>query len=363
MAGCKLLCLLLTVAVLGATAAKINVNLTDKLVDLVKKKQFDGFVDELQRDDMDVNQPDSKGRLPLIEAVRTKEIKFVDALLQYGAFAKSKDPATGATPLHVAFQQNLPQIARMLLQYGADVNVEDKSGKKAREFAPTKEIRELIAAYDKDGPMAFEDTPGSWTRATKPSTASLSGESTPAEEYWFNTRTGDSRWNTPSSCAWQRVDVQGHPIKYVNAITGQEVHDVPPSLAWVKVRRDTQVMYYNWKVNATQLAVPEEVPKDMLADMDKNINVRWYNEKTGEFAWIDPAYHTVWRELKDEESKKSYFFNVETGESVWELPDAMAWTRVKDDETGDEFFHNRLTLESTWDAPAHMAWVRHDSDL
>lgn len=67
-------------------------------------------MEELQREDMDVNQPDSKGRLPLIEAVRTKEVKLVDALLQYGALAKSKDPATGASPLHVAFQQNLPQV-------------------------------------------------------------------------------------------------------------------------------------------------------------------------------------------------------------------------------------------------------------
>lgn len=60
---------------------------------------------------MDVNQPDSKGRLPLIEAVRIKEPRFVDALLQYGALAKAKDPATGSSPLHVAFQQNMPVVS------------------------------------------------------------------------------------------------------------------------------------------------------------------------------------------------------------------------------------------------------------
>lgn len=27
---------------------------------------------------------------------------------------------------------------------------------------------------------------------------------------------------------------------------------------------------------------------------------RRHNEKTGEFAWIDPAYHTPWRELHDD---------------------------------------------------------------
>lgn len=50
----------------------------------------------------------------------------------------------------------------------------------------------------------------------------------PEEDYWFNAKTGESRWNLPPSCAWQRVDVQGHPIKYINAVTGQEVTTVPP---------------------------------------------------------------------------------------------------------------------------------------
>lgn len=77
------------------------------------QRTFDAFVAELQSADMDVNQPDSTGRLPLVEAVRTKDARFVDALLQYGALAKSKDPASGASPLHVAFQQNLIDVRRV----------------------------------------------------------------------------------------------------------------------------------------------------------------------------------------------------------------------------------------------------------
>ncbi len=77
------------------------------------QRAYDAFVAELQSPDMDVNQPDSTGRLPLVEAVRTKDTRFVDALLQYGALAKSKDPASGASPLHVAFQQNLIDVRRV----------------------------------------------------------------------------------------------------------------------------------------------------------------------------------------------------------------------------------------------------------
>jgi len=38
---------------------------------------------------MDVNQPCSKGKLPLLEAVKSKDIRFVESLLQYRALAAS----------------------------------------------------------------------------------------------------------------------------------------------------------------------------------------------------------------------------------------------------------------------------------
>eukprot|EP00983_Pelagomonas_calceolata_P111807 1159820-Pelagomonas_calceolata.AAC.9 len=60
---------------------------------------------------MDVNQPDSKGRMPLLEAVKTKDIKFVDGLLQYRALAASVDPATGTNPLMEAFKLGLTEVS------------------------------------------------------------------------------------------------------------------------------------------------------------------------------------------------------------------------------------------------------------
>jgi hypothetical protein len=59
---------------------------------------------------MDVNQPDSKGKLPLLEAVRTRDIKYVDGLLQFRALAASVDPATGTTPLLEAFKLGLTEV-------------------------------------------------------------------------------------------------------------------------------------------------------------------------------------------------------------------------------------------------------------
>lgn len=42
--------------------------------------------------------------------VRTRDIRFVQALLEQGAIANSKEPVTLTTPLHAAFQSNLAQV-------------------------------------------------------------------------------------------------------------------------------------------------------------------------------------------------------------------------------------------------------------
>lgn len=76
--------------------------------------KYDAFTAELSKDGMDANQPDEKGRLPLIEAVKTKDIRFVDALIQFGALANVKDPATGAAPLQFAFTSGLVDVSRQV---------------------------------------------------------------------------------------------------------------------------------------------------------------------------------------------------------------------------------------------------------
>ena len=44
------------------------------------QEDYEGFQDELGREGMDVSQPDSKGHLPMIEAVRTHDIRCVNGV-------------------------------------------------------------------------------------------------------------------------------------------------------------------------------------------------------------------------------------------------------------------------------------------
>lgn len=78
------------------------------------------MLEELNVNGLDVNTPDSSKRLALVEAVRSKDKAAVLALLELGAVAKAHEPSSGTTALHVAFKENLPGIARLLLAHGAD---------------------------------------------------------------------------------------------------------------------------------------------------------------------------------------------------------------------------------------------------
>jgi hypothetical protein len=326
---------------------------TDKLIDVITKGKFDGFVSELQKESVDINTPDAKGRLPIIEAVKAKNLVMVDSLLQYGALVSAKEVSSGATALHYAISSNSVEIVHLLLQYGADPNVADKAGKKARDGSTNGSIQEYLRMWDEEGATAFEDAPGTWRKE----------KSEGGEEYWYNKAKEESRWNLPPSCAWQRVDVQNHPAEYTNSITGQKMHTIPKALAWRKVRLSGELVWFNWKINVTQYETPNEVPEYLLNEADKHLNARWYNEATGEFSWEDPMYLTSWRPVQDEQGRGTFYYNVLSGESQWEEPEELAWREVPDEENNRMFFHNTKTGESTWEKPARLSWQRRSDDL
>ena len=76
----------------------------------------------------------------------------------------------------------------------------------------------------------------------------------------------------------------------------------------------------------------------------------------------------------DESSKRTYFHNVETGASTWEVPDEIKsveesaapapaeasvkmrgdWAEIVDKASGRPYYHNRKTNEITWTRPSSM---------
>ncbi len=65
---------------------------------------------------------------PLIWASDSNHIEYVKLLLEYGADVNVKDETEGMTPLHWASLRSNPEILKLLLEHGADVNAKDKDG-------------------------------------------------------------------------------------------------------------------------------------------------------------------------------------------------------------------------------------------
>lgn len=330
-----------------------SIKQTIALVEAIHKKEFDGFVTELNVKDLDVDQPTPKGLLPIVEAAKTREARYVDSLIQYGATVQGKCPTTGSTGLHIAFQFGLANMSRVFLAYGADANVTDKKGKKPIDLATSAEIKDMYKLWVEKGAIAFEDAPGTWTKQ----------QSEKGMTFWYNKGTHEGRWDLPPSCAWQRVEEKGVATHYTNYVTGQVLHRTPPSLCWRKVRQaDKTIFWYNWAMNATQLEAPDEMPQYLLEEAEQLVNTRWYNRKTGEFSFEDPKLKTHWREVMDPANKdKIFYHNIVTGESIWELPEELAWK--VDIHEGTSFWWNERTNESTWEKPEMLSWEKHTADV
>ena len=73
------------------------------------------------------------------------------------------------------------------------------------------------------------------------------------------------------------------------------------------------------------------------------------NEKSQQ-AGSDP-----WKKVRDEATGADYFFNIETGESVWTDPRVSdsPWDAITDDD-GQVYYYNRVTGETTWDKPIEL---------
>jgi hypothetical protein len=64
------------------------------------------------------------------------------------------------------------QIARTLLSYGANPDIQNAKGLTATQLAATdSDLSFLLDVYDREGPVGFEDPPGTWRHLTDASGA------------------------------------------------------------------------------------------------------------------------------------------------------------------------------------------------
>src|SRR2546425_1561281 len=84
---------------------------------------------------VDANIRDALGATPLHDAVWNGYIEVARVLLEFRADVNARHTEAGSTPLHYAVIKNEREIAELLLEHGADVRATYRSGETALHLA------------------------------------------------------------------------------------------------------------------------------------------------------------------------------------------------------------------------------------
>lgn len=102
-------------------------NKYQELLSLLHKNEDSTMFLILNEAEFDVNSTDSKGRTLLHYAVIENNFNIAKLLLDKGANSSHSDN-NGWTPLHYAAQNYNAKLSELLIKYGADVNAKDEFG-------------------------------------------------------------------------------------------------------------------------------------------------------------------------------------------------------------------------------------------
>ena len=96
----------------------------------------------------DINAKDPGGMPALFIAVEKNQLSATKFLLENGAYPDITDKEND-TPLMRAMYYNRPEIAKLLIEYGVDINIRNKDGKRAIDYAKEKRISDACKMLSK----------------------------------------------------------------------------------------------------------------------------------------------------------------------------------------------------------------------
>jgi ankyrin repeat protein len=113
-------------------------------------------IESLLKGGADIQETDKNGVTPLHHAVRFRSPTAVETLLRRGAAVNERCTRSGSTALHRAVAstgapgtagklEEARRIVELLLKFGADPAIKNKSGRIAADYARDEEILRLLA--------------------------------------------------------------------------------------------------------------------------------------------------------------------------------------------------------------------------
>jgi tankyrase len=112
-------------------------------------------IERLVKAGADIQETDKNGVTPLHHAVRFRSPVAVETLLRLGAAVNQTCKRSGSTPLHRAVtwsgapatagkRAQAREIVEILLRYGADPSIKNKSGKIPADYVRDPALRRLL---------------------------------------------------------------------------------------------------------------------------------------------------------------------------------------------------------------------------
>ena len=135
-----------TVELLLARGASVNARAANgwTALSLAAARGFEGVVATLLAHDADPNIADIYGWTPLMRAVEQNRPPVVRVLLAAKRVNTNARDENGHSALHHAAVQGFTEIARLLLEHGADVQVRDRAGRTPAMLATAQGHRAIV---------------------------------------------------------------------------------------------------------------------------------------------------------------------------------------------------------------------------
>jgi len=134
-----ILCLVLTICgalfyFIWTQNTKIYGSTYDNIFEAVRSKDTQAVKDFIRKKPRLVNAKDYEGWTPLHSAILRGHTEIAKLLIEKGADVNAKDKG-GDTPLHLAPYMGDTEIAKFLIDNGADVNAKNKDGNTPLQYA------------------------------------------------------------------------------------------------------------------------------------------------------------------------------------------------------------------------------------
>ena len=182
----------------------------------------------------------------------------------------------------------------------------------------------------------------------------------------------------------EQMDPGSGEFYYYNVDSGEQTWDIPEALGGTKIPEWTRLYdpasvgyyYYNnltgensWDEPEGYVPPPKGLPAQLQADPMVRAAMalqRCYRKKQARKVLrakraMEHAAEQVpvdgWVEQMDPGSGEFYYYNVDSGEQTWDIPEALGgtkipeWTRLYDPASVGYYYYNNLTGENSWDEP------------